>query len=95
MVITSLDLMKANLGITSTARDTYLQPILDGVKKELVSRGLTVDETDAESLLFLADLAAWRFRSRAEEGAMPRNLQYRLHNLLIHNAQKEGGDADA
>ena len=84
-----LDLLKANLGLNSTARDAYLQSIIDSVKQELVDeKGIDYQSTPTQTM-FLIDYAAWRFRNRGE-GAMPRNLQYRLHNLIIHN----GGDSN-
>jgi len=32
--------------------------------------------------MFIVDYSAWRYRSRGE-GVMPRNLQFRLHNLVL------------
>lgn len=76
-----LALLKANLGVTTNTRDPYLQSILDSVSNELIEgKGLTL--TSAESTMFLVDYAAWRFRNRSE-GTMPRDLQFRLHNLMI------------
>ena len=83
-----LALLKANLGISTAVRDDYLNSILDSVCDELKKeKGIALDEKDNIHLMFIVDYAAWRFRNRGE-GAMPRNIQYRLHNLLIHS----GGD---
>lgn len=82
-----LGLLKANLGISGNARDPYLQSILDAVTDELQGeKGIDLMSQTAE--MFLVDYSAWRFRNRGE-GVMPRNLQYRLHNLMV------GGDRDA
>ncbi|WP_137598197.1 phage head-tail connector protein [Paucilactobacillus kaifaensis] len=85
-----LALLKANLGINSELRDTYLESIIKSVKNELISeKGIDYEPDNPTHLMFMVDYAAWRFRNRGE-GAMPRNLQYRLHNLIIHN----GGDSN-
>ena len=83
-----LELLKANLGISTEARDGYLQAILDSVKDELINeKGVPFDETNNVHLMFLVDYAAWRYRDRGE-GIMPRNLQYRLHNLIIKDGEQ-------
>jgi len=83
-----LELLKANLGISTQARDSYLQAILDSVKDELINeKGVPFDETNNVHLMFLVDYAAWRYRDRGE-GVMPRNLQYRLHNLIIKDGEQ-------
>ncbi|NMF06260.1 hypothetical protein ACUH7Y_07070 [Clostridium beijerinckii] len=85
-----LGLVKAKLGISTTVRDTYLQAIIDGVIKELEDeQGLTLDGSNSYHLLFIVDYATWRYESKDKDGAMPRHLQFRLHNLIIHEKCKE------
>ena len=80
-----LGLVKAKLGISTTIRDTYLQAIINGVVTELEDeQGLVLDGTNSYHLLFVVDYATWRYESKDKEGAMPRHLQFRLHNLVIH-----------
>ena len=80
-----LGLVKAKLGISTTVRDTYLQAIINGVITELEDeQGLVLDGTNSYHLLFVVDYATWRYESKDKEGAMPRHLQFRLHNLVIH-----------
>lgn len=80
-----LSLVKDRLGIRTAVRDTYLAAIVQGVVGELEDQHkLTLDPTSAYHLMFCVDYAAWRYQSRDESGAMPRHLQFRLHNLLIH-----------
>ena len=82
---TILGLVKAKLGISTTVRDTYLQAIIDGVIKELEDeQGLTLDGSNSYHLLFIVDYATWRYESKYKDGAMPRHLQFRFHNLVIH-----------
>ena len=83
---TILQLVKARLGITSPVRDTYLTAIVEAVKHELTDeKGILLEVNNPNHLMFVVDLATWRYESKDNTGAMPRHLQYRLHNLVIHN----------
>jgi len=85
-----LELVKARLGITTVVRDVYLTTIIEGIIKELTDeKGLALDGANPYHLMFVVDFATWRYQSRDESGAMPRHLQFRLHNLMIH----AGGDS--
>ena len=91
---TVLDLVKARLGISSNVRDTYISAIIDGVITELEDvQGLVLDDANPYHLMFIVDYATWRYQNRDSEGAMPRHLQFRMHNLVIH-ASKESDDND-
>ena len=91
---TVLQLVKARLGISSTVRDTYLTAIIEGVITELEdAQGLVLDDANPYHLMFVVDYSTWRYQNRDSEGAMPRHLQFRLHNLMIH-ANKESDDND-
>lgn len=80
-----LELVKAKLGISSTVRDTYITAIINGVVKELEDeQGLVLDSTNPYHLIFIVDYATWRYQSKDSDGAMPRHLQFRMHNLIIH-----------
>jgi len=84
---TVLELVKARLGISTTVRDTYLIAIIDGVIKELEDeKGIVLDSTNPYHLMFVVDYATWRYQNRDSDGAMPRHLQFRLHNLIIHTS---------
>lgn len=79
-----LALVKARLGITTAVRDEYLAAIVSGVVLELEhEKGIALDPADMNHVMFCVDYATWRYQSRDESGAMPRHLQYRLHNLII------------
>ena len=79
----ALDLVKARLGITSTARDVYLKAVISGVVSELSGiRGITLNENIPAHLMFVVDYAEWRYSSR-ENPIMPRYLQSAMHNLMI------------
>jgi len=82
---TVLALVKERLGIKTTARDTYLTAIVDGVLEELEDeKGLTLDDANNYHLMFAVDYATWRYQSRDSDTGMPRHLQFRLHNLMLH-----------
>ncbi|WP_336078533.1 hypothetical protein [Paenibacillus sp. 203] len=83
---TIVNLVKERLGIRTTVRDSYLESITKSVITELEDeKGLALDAENFNHLLFCADYATWRYQSRDESGAMPRHLQFRLHNLILHN----------
>ncbi|MDQ8566023.1 hypothetical protein Q3F77_09640 [Enterococcus faecium] len=78
-----LELLKVNLGIMTDKRNEYLLTIIDSVISELESeQGIIIDNNDDLHIMFIVDYSAWRYRSRGE-GVMPRNLQFRLHNLVL------------
>lgn len=82
---TVVALVKERIGIKTTVRDTYLTAIVDGVLKELEDeKGLALDGANPYHLIFVVDHATWRYQSRDSDAGMPRDLQYRLHNLYIH-----------
>jgi hypothetical protein len=89
---TVVALVKERLGIKTDVRDIYLTSIIDGVIAELEDeKGLALDGANPYHLMFVVDYATWRYQSRDESGAMPRHLQFRLHNLMIHTG---GGASD-
>lgn len=80
-------LVKARIGITTTARDVYLTAIADGVIKELEDeKGLVLDGANPYHLMFVVDFCTWRYQNRDSDTGMPRHLQFRLHNLIIKRA---------
>ena len=80
-----LGVVKERLGLRTAVRDTYLLAIIDGVVKELEDeKGLVLDGANPYHLIFVVDYATWRYQSRDSDTGMPRHLQFRLHNLVIH-----------
>lgn len=85
-------LAKERLGIKTAVRDTYLTAIVNGIVTELTDeKGIILDESNPYHLLFCVDYACWRYQSRDSSGAMPRDLQYRLHNLMVHSSASVEG----
>ena len=55
---TVVALVKERLGIRTTARDTYIAAIVDGVVKELEDeKGLVLDSANPYHLMFVVDYA--------------------------------------
>lgn len=80
-----LSLVKARLGISSAVRDEYLTSIIDGLIEELEKvQGIPLEPDNQCHIMFVVDYAVWRYQSRDETGSMPRHLQFRLHNLFVH-----------
>lgn len=89
-VTTVVDLVKARLGISSDVRDSYLTKIVEGVIAELeTEKGVVLDETNANHLMFVVDYSTWRYTNRDSEGSMPRHLQFRMHNLIVYSKSQE------
>lgn len=81
-----LSILKDSLGIRSNVRDNYLTAIINGIITELEDeKGLVLESANPNHLIFIVDYAAWRYESKGNEGSIPRHIQYRLHNLIIHN----------
>lgn len=84
-VTLTTSLVKERLGIRTNVRDTYLTAIVESVIKELEDeKGLVLDGANPYHLMFIVDYATWRYQGRDSTEAMPRHLQFRLHNLIIH-----------
>jgi len=96
--VTTLELVKARIGIRTNARDEYLMAIIEGIKRELKDdQGLVLTETNPHHMMFLVDYSVWRYQSVASIEttstsiplSMPRHLQWRLHNLMISGVKDE------
>lgn len=79
-----LSLVKDRLGIRTVVRDPYLNAIIESIITELEDeKGITL-QSNFYHMMFVVDYATWRYQSRDSTKAMPRHLQYRLHNLMLH-----------
>lgn len=89
MLETSLNLVKARLGISTSVRDEYLTAIIEGVISELENeKGLVLSDASPHHLMFVVDLSTWRYQNKGMMDGMPRHLQFRLHNLIISDGGK-------
>ena len=79
----ALDLLKASLGYKSNVRDVLLKKIIEGVIYELTDeKGIKLEYDNTSHLMFVVDLSAFRYDNKGGN-VMPRNLEYRLRNLII------------
>ena len=78
-----LNLVKATLGYKSSVRDELLKVIVKSVVDELeIQKRIKLDFENAEHLMFVVDYAVFRYENKGG-GTIPRNLEYRLRNLII------------
>lgn len=78
-----LGLVKATLGYKSAVRDELLKVIVKSVIDELeIQKRITLKYDNAEHLMFIVDYAVFRYENKGG-GTIPRNLEYRLRNLMV------------
>lgn len=78
-----LGLVKATLGYKSSVRDELLKVIVKSVVDELeIQKRIKLDFENAEHLMFIVDYAVFRYENKGA-GTLPRNLEYRLRNLMV------------
>ena len=93
MLENALNLVKARIGLTTSVRDEYLKAIISAVITELEEeKGLLLDSDNPYHLMFVVDLSAWRYQNRDSPDGLPRHLQFRLNNLMIHVGGGKNGD---
>ena len=78
-----LNLVKATLGYKSSVRDELLKVIVKSVVDELeIQKRITLKYDNSEHLMFIVDYAVFRYENKGA-GVIPRNLEYRLRNLIV------------
>ena len=78
-----LGLVKATLGYKSSVRDELLKVIIKSIIDELeIQKRILINFENAEHLMFVVDYACFRYENKGGS-VMPRNLEYRLRNLII------------
>ena len=78
-----LNLVKATLGYKSSVRDELLKAIIKSVADELeTQKRITLNYDNSEHLMFVVDYACFRYENKGG-GTIPRNLEYRLRNLIV------------
>lgn len=80
---TVLSLLKMDLGITHTLRDTYFITLIQSVVKEIEQKGITLNLNSAEDQILLSDYSAWVYRKRQENLPLAQNIQQRLRNRIV------------
>ena len=78
-----LSLVKATLGYKSSVRDELFKVIIKSIVDELeIQKRITLKYDNAEHLMFIVDYACFRYENKGA-GTLPRNLEYRLRNLMV------------
>lgn len=80
---TVLALLKIDLGITHTLRDTFFTALLQSSQTEIESKGIILDLANIEDQMLLSDYAAWKYRKRQEDVGMSQNLSVRIRNRIV------------
>nr|DAY63880.1 MAG TPA: Head Tail Connector Protein [Caudoviricetes sp.] len=80
---TVLQLLKMDLGISHTGRDTFFKALLESSQKEIEKKGFKLNLEDVEDQVLLSDYASWRYRKRTEDVPMARNLNLRIKDRIV------------
>lgn len=77
-----LTLLKIDLGIIHTARDSYFISLIEATIKEIKRKGIILDGESVDDQMLVADYAAWNYRKRQEDTGLPHNINLRLRNRI-------------
>ena len=80
---TMLDMLKIDLGITTTAYDERLSQYITSAKDALEKEGITLDDSVISDGNLVVMYAAWMWRKRDTNESMPRMLRWQLNNRLF------------
>lgn len=83
-----LNMLKMDLGISSTAYDTRLGQYIQSAKKNIGIEGITLDADDIHDCNLVIQYAAWLWRKRINGDGMPRMLRWELNQRLFHEKMR-------
>jgi hypothetical protein len=78
-----LSLLKIDLGITHTLRDSFFLQLIESSIQEIERRGITLDLLRSDDAVLVVDYTLWSYRNRQEDITLSRNIQHRLRNRII------------
>lgn len=81
---TMLEMLKIDLGISTTAYDQRLTQYLEAAKVAIEIEGITIDPTVISDGNLVVMYAAWLWRKRDTAERMPRMLRWQLNNRLFY-----------
>lgn len=81
---TMLEMLKIDLGISTTAYDDRLIQYLASAKEYITTEGVTLDSEMVSDMNLVVMYAAWLWRKRDTTEAMPRMLRWNLNNRLFY-----------
>lgn len=86
-----LEMLKIDLGITTTAYDERLGQYLSSAQQMIEREGVTaLDLSTLEDQQLVVMYAAWLWRRRDTQEGMPRMLRWALNNRIFSEKAKEG-----
>lgn len=85
---TILILLKLDLGITHNLRDLYFFTLIESSIAALRSKGIEIEEENAEDQMLVSDYSAWLYRKRMEDVPISRNLQQRIMDRKVRARAK-------
>lgn len=85
-ILTSL---KIDLQISTTAMDEYLFNLMEEAREKIKEEGITLSDSSISDGMLVEMYAAYLYRHRKSDNAMPRMLRYALNNRLF--SEKAGG----
>lgn len=80
---TMLEMLKVDLGISTTAYDDRLAQYLQSALAAIETEGVTVDKEAVQDANLVIMYAAWLWRKRDTGEGMPRNIRWILNNRLF------------
>ena len=86
----TLQMLKTDLGITTTAYDSRLQQYLTSAQQMIEREGVkTLDLSVLEDAQLVVMYAAWMWRRRDSQDGMPRMLRWALNNRIMSEKMRE------
>lgn len=80
---TMLEMLKIDLGISTTAYDARLAQYLTSAMEAITIEGITLDDSAVSDMNLVVMYAAWLWRKRDTTDGMPRMLRWQLNNRLF------------
>ena len=86
----TLQMLKTDLGITTTAYDSRLQQYLTSAQQMIEREGVkALDPSVLEDAQLVVMYAAWMWRRRDSQDGMPRMLRWALNNRIMSEKMRE------
>lgn len=80
---TMLEMLKVDLGISTTAYDQRLMQYLTSAKDYIEREGITLNGEKISDMNLVVMYASWLWSKRDTNEAMPRMLRWNLNNRLF------------
>lgn len=80
---TMLEMLKVDLGISTTAYDQRLMQYLNSAKDYIEREGITLNGEKISDMNLVVMYASWLWNKRDTNEAMPRMLRWNLNNRLF------------